>query len=158
MNYVSPKKKLFTLRTDKVICEGQYFRSRIQDNLGHVEAVVGLGAVSDGQEPGPLPVGQQTSRRRPERLNGAVAEEARGAEHLPSHLLGQHLDTGDLVLGQLAEDKVPQFLRLVAEVEDPAVLADDALHLLTDMDHELCLYYCIVGRANYANLKKGKIH
>ena len=43
------------------------------------------------------------------------------------------------MLADLTQDKVPELLRLVAEHQDPAILADDPQHLLTHVDHQLGL-------------------
>jgi len=59
------------------------------------------------------------------------------------------------MLGDLAEDEVAELLRLVAEVEHAPVLADDAQHLLTHVDHQLGLDDRVVARAHHAHLPGG---
>ena len=56
-----------------------------------------------------------------------------------AHDPGQGLDPGHLVLADLTQDEVPQLLGLVAEQQHSPVLADHSQHLLTNMNHQLCL-------------------
>ena len=62
---------------------------------------------------------------------------------------------GHLVLADLAEDEVPQLLRLVAEHQHAAVLADDAQHLLSHVDHELGLDDGVVPGRDHRHLHRG---
>ena len=57
------------------------------------------------------------------------------------------------MLRDLAENEVTQLLGLVAEVEHSPVLADHTQHLLSDMDYQLCLDYCVVTSGDYGNLR-----
>ena len=77
-------------------------------------------------------------------FNGSTAEEAGGGQHGPAHDSGQGLDPGHLVLADLTQDEVPQLLGLVAEQQHSPVLTDHSQHLLTNMNHQLCLDYCVI--------------
>ena len=62
-------------------------------------------------------LGKTSAHRVSQGLNHAAPQVVcRRGEHLPASALGQSLDTVDLVLCDLAEDEVPQLLRLMAEV------------------------------------------
>ena len=58
-----------------------------------------------------------------------------------------------LVLRDLAEDEVPEFLRLVAEVENSSVLADDPELLLADVDDQLRPEDGVVAGSHDAHLE-----
>ena len=59
----------------------------------------------------------------------------------------------DLVLRDLAEDEVPELLRLVAEVQHLAVLAHHRQLLLAHVDHQLSPQNRVVPRGHDAHLK-----
>ena len=71
---------------------------------------------------------------------------------MPTHNLGEVLYSGYLMLSQLTQDEVSQLLGFVAKVENSSVLANDTLHLLSDMDDELGLVDCIVSGTYYTHL------
>ena len=56
------------------------------------------------------------------------------------------------MLTDLTQDEVPQLLRLVAEQQDPTVLADDPQHLLPHVDDQLGLDDGVVPRGDYRDL------
>ena len=120
--------------------------------LGKINAGVDLRTVPHGEELLPLDIGQQAAGGRPEGLHRPAAQKVGGAEHLPAHHLGEGLHPVDLVLRDLAEDKIPQLLRFVAKVEDAAVLTDDAQHLLADVNDQLGLDDGVIARAHHAHL------
>jgi hypothetical protein len=58
------------------------------------------------------------------------------------------------MLRKLTKNKVSKFLRLVAEMKDTPVFADDPVLFLTHVDHELCSKDGVVTRSNYAHLQQ----
>ena len=101
-------------------------------------------------------VGNEATSGRAEWFHSSTSQEAGGAEHLPTHNFGQRLDTVNLMLGDLAQDEITQLLWLVAEVEHSSVLADDPEHLLSDVNHQLCLDDGVVTSAHYTHLRREK--
>ncbi len=58
------------------------------------------------------------------------------------------------MLRKLTKNKVSKFLRLVAEMKDTPVFADDPVLFLTHVDDELCSKDGVVTRSNYAHLQQ----
>ena len=66
-----------------------------------------------------------------------------------------YLHPVDLVLRDLAEDEVPELLRLVAEVQHLAVLAHHRQLLLPHVDHQLRPQHGVVAGGHDAHLMEG---
>ena len=60
----------------------------------------------------------------------------------------------NLMLRELTKNEVSKFLRLVTEMEDSPVFADDPVLLLTHVDDELCAENGVVTRSDDANLQQ----
>ena len=58
------------------------------------------------------------------------------------------------MLRELTKNEVSKFLRLVTEMEDSPVFADDPVLLLTHVDDELCAENGVVTRSDDANLQQ----
>ncbi len=58
------------------------------------------------------------------------------------------------MLRNLAKNEVSKFLRFVAEIEDPAVFANDPQLLLADVNDQLSSQDRVVARGHDAHLKK----
>jgi hypothetical protein len=57
------------------------------------------------------------------------------------------------MLRNLTEDKVSELLGFVAEVEDPAILADDPDLLFSDVNHQLRSQNRVIARSHNTDLK-----